>query len=111
MSGDPLTVTSSGDPFQTIIENSLHEIFMFDAETLRFVFVNRGAAKNLGYTTAELLDRTPLDIKPEFQEVEFRQVIRPVLDGRENMRHRLLGIHAGQRSDFWVHVAANNFLG
>ena len=51
--------------FGRIIEDSLNEIFVFDAETWRFVQVNRGARNNLGYSLEELRKLTPLDIHPK----------------------------------------------
>jgi PAS domain S-box-containing protein len=64
-----------------ILEDSLNEIFIFDAETLRFTQVNRGARENLGYTMEELRGFTAFDIKPEVPEELFREMIRPLLDG------------------------------
>jgi len=64
-----------------IIEESLNEIYIFDAESLRFLQVNRGGRTNLGYSLHELLQMTPLDIKPEFTIAMFREVIDPLLIG------------------------------
>ncbi len=61
-----------------IIDNSLNEIYIFDAETLLFLEVNRGARKNLGYTLAELRRMTPLDLKPEFSKAGFEELARPL---------------------------------
>ena len=36
------------------LENSLNEIFIFDAETLLFTYVNKGALQNLGYSEQEI---------------------------------------------------------
>lgn len=63
-----------------IIENSLNEVFTFDAETFRFIQVNRGARENLGYTLEELHQLTPLDIKPDYTREEFEsKIIQPLL--------------------------------
>jgi PAS domain S-box-containing protein len=48
-----------------ILDQSLNEIFIFDAGSLQFIQVNRGARENLGYSIEELMGLTPLDIKPE----------------------------------------------
>ncbi len=64
-----------------IIEESLNEVYLFDAETLNFILVNRGARENLGYSLSELRELTPLDLKQEFQEPEFRQMLQPLLAG------------------------------
>ncbi|MEK6752792.1 MAG: PAS domain S-box protein [Chloroflexota bacterium] len=62
-----------------VLESSLNEIYIFDAETLRFQYVNQGALRNLGYTREAMSAMTPLDLKPEFDEVSFRKVIEPLL--------------------------------
>jgi PAS domain S-box-containing protein len=63
------------------LESSLNEIYMFDAETLRFEYVNRGAQRNLGYSLDQLRGMTPIDLKPQFTEAAFRELIRPLLNG------------------------------
>jgi len=55
--------------------------FIFDPETLRFSYVNEGAVEHLGYSREELLTMTPLDIKPEFDEATFREVLEPIQQG------------------------------
>ena len=65
-----------------IIEESRNEVYLFDAETLKFVQANRGGRENLGYTLAELQDLTPVDLKPDFTEEEFRNLIQPLLAGQ-----------------------------
>ncbi|WAC03966.1 ATP-binding protein [Lacinutrix neustonica] len=67
----------------TIFDESLNEIFVFDAKTLKFVNVNYGGQKNIGYSLAELKTMTPLDIKPDLSEVTFQKIIDPLLDGQE----------------------------
>ena len=67
--------------FGHILERSLNEIYVFDAETFKFIQVNEGARKNLGYTMEELQDLTPLDIKTEFTEDAFRKLAAPLRTG------------------------------
>jgi len=62
-----------------VLEASLNEIYMFDTNTLRFTYVNRGARENLGYTLDALLELTPVDLKPEFTDATFRAHIAPLL--------------------------------
>jgi diguanylate cyclase (GGDEF)-like protein/PAS domain S-box-containing protein len=64
--------------FEDIIENSLNEIYIFDASSLMFDYANKGALQNCGYTIDEFLKMTPLDIKPNFSFEQFRDVIRPL---------------------------------
>jgi diguanylate cyclase (GGDEF)-like protein/PAS domain S-box-containing protein len=67
--------------FGRIIEQSINEIFVFNAEDHRFVLVNRQARENLGYTSEELLGMTPADLRFEFTEEEFGELLRPLQDG------------------------------
>lgn len=76
-----------------LIEESLNEIYVFSAEDLKFLFANKGALKNLGYTLEELQKLTPIDIKPDFEEQTFRHHIKALLLGEEKKlsfktRHR-----------------------
>lgn len=65
-----------------IFQESLNEIFIFDAKTLKFLNVNAGAQNNIGYSLEELKNMTPVNIKPEFTEEKFRKYIVPLLDGK-----------------------------
>ncbi|MDR3391486.1 MAG: EAL domain-containing protein [Sulfuriferula sp.] len=56
-------------------------VFIFALDSLRFSYVNEGAARQTGYDKAELLAMTPLDIKPEFDEAGFRQMLLPLIHG------------------------------
>ena len=66
-----------------ITEEALNEVFVFDAESLRFIEVNRGARENLGYSAAELAGMTPLDIKPAFDAASFAALLAPLRSGAE----------------------------
>ncbi len=63
---------------QTTIENSLNEIYMFDSETFNFIYLNKGAKKNLGYTKEELDALTPLDLKPDYTVSSFNELVAPL---------------------------------
>ncbi len=70
-----------------ILENSLNEIFAFDATSLHFCEVNRGARKNLGYSMRELHALTPVDIKPNLTAEEFAELIEPLRNGQQQRLH------------------------
>ncbi|MDP2181276.1 MAG: PAS domain S-box protein [Actinomycetota bacterium] len=58
-----------------VIEQSANEICTFDAETLRFLFANKGALLNLGYDTGDLCEMTPLDVIVEPTPDVFRETL------------------------------------
>ncbi|MEO7559866.1 MAG: PAS domain S-box protein [Nitrosospira sp.] len=68
-----------------ILEQSLNEIYLFDAQTLRFEYVNSAAQRNLGHNMDTLRMMTPLDIKPEFDEASFRVMTHPLLHGEKKV--------------------------
>jgi diguanylate cyclase (GGDEF)-like protein/PAS domain S-box-containing protein len=68
-----------------ILDNSLNEIYVFKADTLKFIQLNRGARENLGYTTEEIVNLTPFDIKPEFTKASFMAAIQPLLKRETDM--------------------------
>lgn len=67
--------------FGKILEESINEIYIFDAATLHFEQVNRGARENLGYSLEELQRLTPLDIKPEYDSSKLNAVLEPLRSG------------------------------
>ncbi|MFQ5443419.1 MAG: PAS domain S-box protein, partial [Nitrospinales bacterium] len=71
--------------FGRILDDSFNEIYIFEAESLRFVQVNFGARKNLGYTMEEMSRLTPLDLKTEFTAEEFNKLIAPLYQGTKSM--------------------------
>jgi PAS domain S-box-containing protein len=68
--------------FANILEASLNEIYVFDAETLLFKYVNFGALNNLGYSLERIKELTPPDIQPDISLTAFRDLILP-LNNRE----------------------------
>ena len=79
--------------FKTTLDRTQDCVFMFTADTLQFFYVNQGAVDQVGYTQEELLRMTPIDIKPDFDEAQFREMIAPMLLGQAHFlnfetRHR-----------------------
>ncbi len=81
------TRPTSQSSLAVILEDSLNEIFVFHAESLRFLQVNRGARENLGYTMEELNRLTPLAIKPEITADAFGRLIAPLRSGEQKRLH------------------------
>ncbi len=91
-----------------VLEKSLNEIYIFDPETLRFQYVNQGAMRNLDYSPEAMATMTPLDLKPEFTEAAFREMVRPLLQG-EKEKHVFRTVHRrrdGSHYPVEVHLQA-----
>ncbi len=69
--------------FKSTLDATRDCVFMFHPDTLQFFYVNQGARDQVGYTEAELLGMHPYDIKPQYPEPQFREMIAPLLDGRQ----------------------------
>jgi two-component system, chemotaxis family, CheB/CheR fusion protein len=68
-----------------VVEESRHEIYVCDHDTLKFSYVNRGARENLGYSMEELEKLTPADIKPEFSLAGYRELVAPLASGQRDV--------------------------
>ena len=67
--------------FKSIVDKTTDCVFMFDPDTLRFTYTNQGAERQVGYTDTELLNMHPYDIKPEYNEKTFREMLKPLISG------------------------------
>jgi PAS domain S-box-containing protein len=64
---------------QTTLENSLNEIYIFDSQTFKFKYANKGALRNLGYAKKEILKLTAFDIKLDFTENSFKELVNTLI--------------------------------
>ena len=69
--------------FGHLLQNSFDEIYIFDAHTLHFLLTSEGAEKNLGYSSDELNQLTPLDLCPSFTRESFGQMIASLRSGEQ----------------------------
>lgn len=64
-----------------IVEGAASELYVFSAETFRFLLVNKGARDNLGFSMDELSSLTPWDLKPNIDRDQFLSLIEPLRNG------------------------------
>ncbi|HEY7628848.1 MAG TPA: PAS domain-containing sensor histidine kinase [Ilumatobacteraceae bacterium] len=57
------------------LDSSEDGMFMFDAESLRFSFVNQGAVRLVGYDADELMSMTPMHLNPYSAESDYRRIV------------------------------------
>jgi PAS domain S-box-containing protein len=84
--------------FKNTLDMTTDCVFMFDPKTLNFNYVNQGAVNQVGYSEQEMMSMSPVDIKPEYDESEFRQLIQPMLDG-EYKQFQFETIHQHKNGD------------
>jgi two-component system sensor histidine kinase/response regulator len=67
-----------------IMDESSNEVFLFEAETLRFVQVNRAACTNLGYPEQDFERMTPADVSPDFTGDAFGRMLNQLRRGEKS---------------------------
>ncbi len=70
-----------------IVEDSTNEVYVFDAESLKFTMVNRLGREHVGYTAEELSQLTPLDLIPDFNLDSLEALLRPLRDATSERIH------------------------
>lgn len=91
----------------------MNEIYIFDSETYKFKYVNRGAKNNIGYSYYELLKLTPLDIKPEFNKEKLEEQLN-LLKSDQEKKVKFDTIHKrkdGSTYNVEVHLQQTTFDG
>lgn len=94
-----------------ILDESLNEIYVFDTKTFKFLNVNYGAIKNLGYSLEELKHMTPVDIKPNYSLEGFKKKVDILLNkqveklGFETIHQR----KNGTKYPVEIHLQLSNF--
>lgn len=81
---DPATVAVTVEDLSSIVEQSLNEVYVFNLDSLQFLYVNQSARDNLGYSLSELRTLTPVDLKPELSREEFAILIAPLRNQQQN---------------------------
>jgi PAS domain S-box-containing protein len=81
-----IRVTEALHRFQYVLDNTLDLIFIYDAESMRFTYVNSGAAQALGYSRSALLGMKPWQVRSGMSEAQYRAEMHPLLDGETHSR-------------------------
>lgn len=68
---------------EQILNDSLNEVYIFDAESLYFLEANQKACHNSGYSMEELDELTPFDILPLVNQDKFESIIQPLHEDNE----------------------------
>jgi PAS domain S-box-containing protein len=69
--------------FKSTLDATLDCVFIFDAQSLQFLYVNQGAVRTFGYSSDEFLQMTPLDMEPMFDDRSFRSMTQPLRAGEQ----------------------------
>jgi two-component system, NarL family, sensor histidine kinase DevS len=78
---DRIALESEARRVKETLDVTRDAVLTFDADTLRFTYANQGAVDQVQYSVDELLEMTMLQITPEFDEVQLRELLAPVARG------------------------------
>jgi PAS domain S-box-containing protein len=70
--------------FSDIMDNSIDEIYVFYASSLKLKKANFGAQSNLDYSMKELLDLTPYDLIAQGTQEKFEETIEPLRKSKKD---------------------------
>ena len=68
-----------------IVDKTFSEVYIFDAETLKFSKANLAARLNLRYNMEEFYEMTPVDLLPEFSWEKFQKLVASLKRGIESV--------------------------
>jgi PAS domain S-box-containing protein len=68
-----------------IVDSSLNEIYIFNPESFKFEYVNKGGLRNMGYSMKEMKKLTPLDITVDFDEERMKSSLAPLVTGKRKI--------------------------
>lgn len=68
----------------SLLDDSSNEILIFSYHDYRFIQVNKGALRHLGYSMEEMQRLTPMDIHHEWSLENFLVITEPLRIGRES---------------------------
>ena len=74
-------IVASLNEFKTTLDKTNDCVFIFDPETLLFLYINQGGLDHTGYPLEEMLKMKSIDIRVGTTEQEYRALIAPLLDG------------------------------
>lgn len=88
--------------YRNLFEKNPNPMWVYDLKTLKFLAVNQAALKTYGYTEAEMLKLTILDIRPER---ERQKVIESVKRVNEDISNSGVYTHKRKNGDlFFVNI-------
>src|SRR6185369_12654510 len=81
MAGELASANTEARRALSLVDATHDGVLVYDSATLRISYANRGASEQVGYSRDERLGMYVLDLKSEFEETAFRQLLAPLLAG------------------------------
>ena len=75
------------EEFEEVLKNLLFKIFIFDCDTLKFLWASEECLRHLGYTRGELIRMTPLKVYPDLKIEGFSRILLPLVTHQKDKVH------------------------
>jgi len=72
---DIVNIQEEAKELAAIMEHSSNEIYIIDAHTYNYLYVNKGACDALGYTKEEMLQKSVVDINPHLTKEKISALV------------------------------------
>jgi len=82
--GDRMRAEDEAARLGHLLDNSSNEIFIFSHQDYRFIQVNKGALKHLGYSMTEMRVLTPLQIHHQWTRQQLEDILEPLKNGEQS---------------------------
>jgi len=83
------SIKKEAEELSELLEHSSNEIYIIDAHTLQYLYINKGACDALGYTKEELLQKSIRDINPYLEEEKIKSLRKELLKGKRIINRTL----------------------
>lgn len=94
----------SAPDFSQLPDRLAAQIYVFDTDSLRYTYLNQSALEKLGWEGQDYTQFTPADDDEFFDEVQFRELTRPLLEGKVNEVCFSRSIHGIPQTDIRIRL-------
>jgi two-component system sensor histidine kinase UhpB len=84
------TLRDSEERYRGLFNNNPMPMWVFDAETLRFIEANGAAEQHYGYTKEEFLSKGPADIRLNGDRIKLKQEVEAVRNSPDGVKKGIL---------------------
>jgi len=108
---EQISIKQHSHELSKLIEFSSSEIYIVQYDTLKYLYVNRGACHALGYTQEELLNKTVLDINPNLTQQDVEEQKKIVLEHEQLINRSLHKRKDGSLYDVQAYIHMLDYQG
>ena len=94
----------------TVTETSVNEIYIFDTNTFHFLYINKSAEKNLGYSLEEMKNFTPVDIYTKMTTSALQKFLNPLFESDNKFIKLQTKVRRKNFSSYYIQIIIKKIL-